>query len=200
MSGGVSVGWFTPAGMYADPPFLINAIKKTHAERMKRTKAWPFAVSSIRFKGKGVGVAYAHIGGSVPVHVDSVGMDDSDGRIFQFVLETENRPALITSPVTDQNTPVIQGFAPPTGVNTFGMGGMELKAGMAVHFDITTTYHGIIGLPVPMESLRHDLSPKAVIVQVSGFGPTEIGLAVEHASEWIQRDISASLKRTFVGK
>lgn len=191
---GVSVGWFDPHGLYPDPQGLVDAIQHMLAPRLRKTRAWPLAVSSIRANGKGVGVAYALVGGHVPIHMDTVGLDDSDGRIFQLVLAVENRPAILTAPETAGSTPVFAGFAPPTVPGTFALGGFELKTGQAVHFDITTTWHGVTGLPVPMESLQDDLSPKAVIVQVAGFAREEVGAAIAHAAHWIALDVAVSSK------
>jgi hypothetical protein len=189
---GISVGWFEPTAIVADPAGLVKAIKNTFGPRLRRTKAWPFAVSSLRHERKGVGVAYALIGGHVPIHKDTVGMDDSDGRIFQFVLEVENRPALLLSPERDETALAFLGCVPPTQAATFPMGGVELRVGHAIHFDITTTWHGITGMPVDMESLQDDIAPRAVIVQVSGFAADQIGAAVDAAAYWIAADIAAS--------
>lgn len=186
---GVSVGWFDPRVFHPDPDLFVRAIRRTFAPRLRKQRAWPLAVSSIRLGGKGLGIAYAVVGGHIPVHIDTVGLDDSDGKIFQFVLETANRPLLLTAPFKEETSPIYAGFAPPDADKRVAMAGMELKAGMAVHFDITTTWHAISGMPVPMGSFTEDLAPKAVIIQVSGFQPHQIGDAVDHAARYLARDL-----------
>lgn len=182
---GVSVGWFTPTDFFPDVDRFVRQIRKVMPFRHK---SWPLAVSSIRQRGRGTGVAYAIVGGHIPIHIDSIGLDDSDGNIFQFVLHVENRPALLTAPATDQNTPVLQGFAPPDVNPLFGMGGIELRAGMAVHFDITKHFHGVTSLPTGESDMNADHSPKAVIIQVSGFLAANIEAAVEHAKTMLLLD------------
>jgi hypothetical protein len=189
---GTSIGWFETTALYPDPEGLIRAIAGMLAPRLRRQRAWPLAVSSIRAEGKGVGVAYALIGGHIPIHRDTVGLDDSDGRIFQFVLTTDNRPLLLVAPGAGTTDLIYQGIAPPSVPQTVALGGVELKPGMAVHFDITENWHGIGAMPMPMESLQDDLTPRAIIVQVAGFAAEQIGMALEHAAYWIARDVGAS--------
>lgn len=180
---GVSIGYFDPTLFNHDIGYLTSRLKRVMPVRRK---AWPLAVSSIRRNGRGTGVAYAVVDGHVPIHIDTVGLDDADGRIFQFVLEVENRPCLMTAPAGDANTPIFMGFA--EGFNTFGLGAMELHVGMAVHFDITTHFHGVSGMPLPGRSMDVDHRPRAVIIQVAGFDSTQIGDAVEHARELVRLD------------
>jgi hypothetical protein len=180
---GVSIGWFDPALFNHDIGYLTKRLKRAVPIRHK---AWPLAVSSIRRDGKGTGVAYAIVGGHVPVHIDSVGLDDAGGALFHFVLETENRPAVLTAAATENNTPPVLGLTEVS--QPFGLGVIELRVGMALHFDITTHFHGVTGLPVPMVSMAKDLSPRAVLVQVSGFEAHQIGDAVEHAREIVRLD------------
>lgn len=190
-STGLSVGWFDPALFHPEPRKLIRGITRMLRPRLRKNRAWPLAVSSVRSGGVGTGVAYALVGGHIPMHIDSVGLDDSDGRIFQFVLETENRPLLLATVARDDNTPIFMGFAPPTVQRTVALGGLEMKAGMSVHFDITKYYHGVSGMPVPMESLQDDLQPRAVIIQVAGFHAAAIDDAVAHGMNVIAADSKA---------
>jgi hypothetical protein len=185
---GLSVGWFDPALLHHEPQKLIRGITRLLRPRLRRNRAWPLAVASVRAGGRGTGVAYALVGGHIPMHIDSVGLDDSDGRIFQFVLETANRPLLLATVAGDENTPVFMDFAPPTVKRTVALGGIEMKAGMAVHFDITRYYHGVSGMPVPMDTMQDDLQPRAVIVQVSGFHAAAISDAIAHAVNVIVAD------------
>lgn len=184
MSGGVSVGWFDPVALTPSPDYFAQALLRSMP---KMTKAWPLRVSSITKGGEGVGVAYCVVGGHIPIHIDQVGHQDSDGRIFQFVVKTWNRPVLLTAPASEANSKTALGIS-DDDVPTIGIGGIELKAGQSVHFDITTHFHGVTQFPIGPKSDNVELPPRAVIVQVSGFDPHQIGLALQKAGMLIAED------------
>ncbi len=192
---GISVGWFDPVTLHPDTAALSRAMKKLMAVRLRRTRGWPFAVQSIRWQHEDVGVAYAVIDGPVPLHIDELGLTTNDGQVFHFVIEVENRPAFVTAGRDTRYGEVLSGITPPTEPLSFGLGGFELKVGQAVHFDITQTYHGVIGLPVPRESTYSDVTPRAVVIQVGGFPREDIESALLKAAHWIQTDESASSGR-----
>lgn len=182
----VSVGYFVPADLHPDPAYLCQRLRRNLPAI---DRSWPLRVSSIYSDGKGTGVAYALIDGNIAIHIDQVGLADSDGRIFQFVIETSHRPCLLTVPagITTSNT-----IFGANGWQGFGLGAIELQAGMAVHFDITKLWHGITQLPLLGAENGGNRTvptpPRAVIIQVAGFGAHEIGAAVEKAVEIIHLD------------
>lgn len=180
----LSIGWFEPKAFYQGVEYFTRHLRRAMPV-VDRT--WPLRVSSIRMNGKGTGVAYAIVDGHIPMHIDQTGIDDSDGRIFQFVLETSNRPMLLSTPARIANRDIMFGNAKGYQ-NAFVMQALELKPGIAVHFDITEYWHGIGGLPVFGKSVGIDVSPSAVIVQVAGFAANQIGDALEKAVELVRRD------------
>lgn len=195
---GVSVGWFDPKYLVDDTDRFLRRIKRAMPEM---PPAWPLSVSSIRNTGRGVGVAYCFVKGMIPVHIDSVGLDDSDGRIWQLVMDVRNRPALMTARADERKSFVkgAEAFFNPhelrsaailgvaEGSHPFAMGFVELKAGMAVHFDITTHWHGVTQLPIH-EDVSKVAAPLAIIMQVSGFGADQLTLAVEKAKAYLGLD------------
>lgn len=181
----VGLGWFDLTAITPDPEYFVAGVMK---QMPPAQKAWPFRVSSVRKDGKGLGVAYAIVHGPIPIHLDTKGLDDSDARIWQFVMKTWERPLLLTAPVTERNTPIVLGFKDDDQLPTVGFGGLELAAGMAVHFDISELYHGVSQLPLGPKSLDVYSPPRALIVQVSGFGAGEIEPALDKASEVVAAD------------
>lgn len=192
MQQGLSIGWFDTWGVHPQPQALVSAIERLLSPRLRRTRAWPFAVASLRWEHRDIGVSYALVGGAIPLHMDALGSGERGGQTFQLVMAVENRPALLYAQHQDGtlSEAILRGTAPPTEQQIFYAGGVELKAGMAVHFDITRSFHGIIGLPI--EPGDGNAAPKAVIVQVTGFGASEIGKAIAHAASCIAIDEAGS--------
>lgn len=193
---GVSIGYFDPAMIVGDAVAMTKAIEKTFASKLTASAAFPLYVGNI---GKSR-VSYALVGGHIPIHRDPVGENDVDGRIFQLVIGVRNRPLLLTAPGTDETNALIAGT---TGAwHGIGFGGVELRAGMAVHFDITQTWHGIGCLPGHCDDQYVDrlsgrgrtMLPMAAIIQVSGFDATDIDGAVSAACAMVTADMTVSAK------
>jgi hypothetical protein len=185
MTAGVSIGWFTPNEMVDDLPGLVADLQKVAREAPPAP--WPLHVLSIDRDDRPTGVAYAVMTGHIPIHIDQALPHDGDGRIFHFVLSAENRPALLTAPADrDDASKVILGA---NIEGTFGMGGFELKSGMAVHFDITKHWHGVTQLPIfpPIATQP----PEAVFVQVAGFRSHQINPAFQKARLVISQDLAS---------
>lgn len=180
---GVSVGYFDPALFNVDPDSLARGIRRV---MRIRNRSWPLAVSSIMRSGYGTGVAYAMVDGHIPMHIDTKGLEDWDGKLFQFVLEVENRPLLSVVEQNPDLDPHVLGTAEDR--KPFKMGAVELIAGRAVHFDITTHWHGVSSLPMPARSIAANHTPRAIIIQVAGFEAEQIEQAISFAAPLIQAD------------
>lgn len=194
---GVSIGFFDPALIVGDAEKMTRAIEKTFSPHLIGKASFPLHVASIA-KSQ---VSYALVGGHIPIHRDPVGENDPDGRIFQLVIGVRNRPVLLTARPTDDNNALIGGktemFTP------FGIGALELRVGMAVHFDITETWHGIAALPRDcgddfVDKGRAPIGrpslPMACIIQVSGFAPDDVAGAVNAAAAMVTADRAVSEK------
>lgn len=197
MSTGASIGWFDPRGVVPDVDYFVRRLSHTIGPAKL---AWPLEVRTI----KGTPLSYAKVDNHIPIHIDNEA-DEADRlgtSMFHFVFHTENRPVLLVGhagdAATDTSTPngemavrrsesLLMG-AEVTKSKPFNIGCIELCAGMAVHFDIADNWHGISAAPVPMRNIGMRQDPKAIIVQMAGYGPDKIDEAFHDMARLLQLD------------
>jgi len=184
----LSVGFFDPSMLAPDTDVLAQAIRHTFRRQVAQRPSFPLHVASIARSN----VSYALVGGHIPMHRDPVGDFETDGRLFQLVLATWNRPVLLTATDTPEHKALIGGES--QAWNGLGMGAIEMRAGMALHFDITTLWHGVTSFVQEADERAPSraLLPQAVIIQVAGFDAGDIDGAVLRAIALVTADVATS--------
>lgn len=180
---GVSVGYFTPEDIYADPEYFCD---KVRGNLGIVDKSDPVRRHAIVEQNLATRCGYMAIDGHVPLRTEALGSPT-----FHFVMEAINRPTLITAKRGEKSDFIVSGNG---GWKAFVVGAMELRAGMMVHFDPTTHWYGINSLPLAdifvktMRLAGRDRLPRATIITVTGLPVTEIGEALELAAKLVAPD------------
>lgn len=175
----VGLGFFTPSTLVRDVDAFCARVRALSA---LTTRGFPLSVQQVRDEEGKCPMAYAVINGPIPIHIDLPNRNESSSSIFQFVMEAENRPALLTADASQENSGVILGISDK---KAWGMGCLELKSGLAVHFDVARTWHGISGLPTGETPPGE---PAAVILQVPWDDSRQIGRALSIARQSLVAD------------
>jgi len=115
----------------------------------------------------------------------AVNPNDYAGGSFHFVLFATNRPGLLTAPTEGRSRQVMAADAPIGTPLPLAL--IELEPGLAVHFDPSSTYSGIVPLPHMNDPLGF-LSCATVMVRVDGFEATEIEQAITFAADAVALD------------
>jgi len=180
---GVSIGWFSTTMFHAHPPVLANALRRY----FRRQPQGPLQVDQLSGPTGPAGAAYAMLNGGTPMQINSGGIEGAaTNDVFTFVLEVSGRPAIMTAPFSEQNVTIWTGIAPPQAVRPLGLGLVELRAGMALHFDPSQTWHGFTSLP--WAGQERAPAPHAVMLQIGGYAATDIKGAAEHMALILDAD------------
>lgn len=177
--GKIALGYFTPAALVRDVAGFCARVRSLSA---MTARGFPLAVQQVRGEDGKCPMAYAVVNGPIPIHVDPPNGNEASSSIFQFVMEAENRPALLTADTSDTNSKAILGISSMKG---WGMGCLELRPGIAVHFDTARTWHGISGLPTGETPPQE---PGAVILQVPWEDSAQIERALSIARQSLVAD------------
>lgn len=169
---GVSIGFFSPQNEIG--PAIDDVCQRIREICGVPSIAFPFRASPVEDEGKNWPMLYATVAGHVPVHIDRPAKSQLHQAMFMFVLEAEERPVLLCSPATKEASEVI--FLPDmVRAPRMMFGAIELKPGVAIHFDPTKQFHGITGYPTG--DLAPSL-PSCVMVQVPHKDPRDIRGAI----------------------
>lgn len=176
---GVAVGFFTPKALVRDVDEFCRRVKTLLP---LSSRAFPLAVQQLQDETNLSPMSLAVLSGALPLHIDKPNKNEREGGIFQLIMEAENRPCLVSAVASRDTSAAILDME-QKGV--FALGGLELRAGQVVHFDITRHWHGVMGLPtgdpVPEE-------PSAVILQVPWPNAREIQRAIAIAMAALRQD------------
>lgn len=175
----IGLGYFTPAMLVRDVPAFCARVRSLSS---LTPRGFPLSVQQVRGEDGKCPMAYAVVNGPIPIHIDPPNANERTSAIFNFVMEAENRPALLTADGSRENTGAILGVSDK---RAWGMGCLELKAGSAVHFDISRIWHGISGLPT---GEKPPGEPMAVILQVPWDDSRQIQRALSIARQALVAD------------
>lgn len=175
----IGLGFFTPGALVRDVPAFCARVRSLSA---LTPRGFPLAVEQTRDEEGKSPMAYAVINGPIPIHIDPPNANERTSSIFQFVMETENRPALLTADASSDVSRAILGISER---KAWGMGCLELRAGAAVHFDVARTWHGVSGMPTGETPPGE---PSAVILQVPWEDSAQIERALSIARQSLVAD------------
>ncbi len=172
---GVSLGFFTPSMLVKDVPGLADRVRELSGI-LSRT----FPRNETPQKGE-IGLApvtFVYVAGALPIHVSK----NPPASMFHLVIATRGRPCLLTAPASRETMKTV---LDPDSRDVFVMGALELRAGLAVHFNPSTHFQSIVGMP---EGDSSSNLPEAVILQVPWAEPTEIQRAISIARQALVAD------------
>lgn len=187
---GVSIGWFDTNLFHPRPSELAEAIRRHFRLKMQR----PLNVDVLKYEGRAAGAAYTLLTNGSAIQICAGGIEGAPTPdVFTFVLEVSGRPALLSAPFKDETVNIWTGIAPPQAVAPLPLGMVELRAGMAVHFDPSANWHGYTSLP--WDGAGRAPVPHAVLLQVGGYPAADIEGAIMHMSLILNADMRMSGSR-----
>jgi len=173
---GVSMGFWTPSAEFND----VSAMSRRAVDIIGVPQSRDFPLDVIPIAGGAGGVYIAQTVGHIPLHTDRKS-SDQNSLIFNFVLETDARPMLMTAPSTPSiDVKILQ----PQTDATFALGCFEIRPGQVFHMDVANTWHGIGSMPYPG---RWAL-PKTLIIQCEWPNPREVQNAIEKVKRSFRAD------------
>lgn len=177
----LSLGWFHPSSVFG--PRVEELCGAIHSIVGISSDAFPVSLSPT-VEQKSNALYYGVVRGHVPIHCDTHNPHQRYQAMWTFVLEAENRPALLAHPADELTARNI--LIPRSGSNTKQpYVGIELEPGTAFHMDPTKNFHGITQYPTgdPIPAL-----PGLTIIQLPHVDGRDIAFALKEAKRLILLD------------